>query len=137
MPRKGVRKGCRKSGNGDKQSQLLYREDGQSYALVTIMLGNGRLRARCEDGEVKLCKIRGAMRRSQWISVGDIILVSLRDFQADKADVLHVYSHDDVRKLRKQDELIILFPNVTIQDDEDDLIVFETGDLDETVIDAL
>ena len=131
MPRKGVRKGARRATAAKARDMLFRDEDGQSYALVTAMLGNGRLHARCEDGEVKLCKIRGAMRRSQWISVGDVVLVSLRDFQTGKADVLHVYPADDVHRLRKLGELeaLTLDAAAAAADAEGDVdVVFEHED---------
>jgi translation initiation factor 1A len=41
----------------------VFREDGQEYAQVTKMLGNGRLEAQCFDGEKRLAHIRGKMRK--------------------------------------------------------------------------
>jgi translation initiation factor 1A len=41
----------------------VFREDGQEYAQVTKMLGNGRLEALCFDGEKRLAHIRGKMRK--------------------------------------------------------------------------
>ena len=83
------------------------------------MLGNGRLEAQCFDGEKRLAHIRGKMRkkvRSQqpmalalfansqtpqllqvWINQGDIVLLSLREFQDDKADVIVKYTADEAR----------------------------------------
>lgn len=56
------------------------------------MLGNGRVEAMCFDGEKRLAHIRGKMRKKVWINQGDIILLSLRDFQDDKADVIQKYT---------------------------------------------
>ena len=82
------------------------------------MLGNGRLEAQCFDGEKRLAHIRGKMRKKVcavphsawrcgggadtislqvWINQGDIILLSLRDFQDDKADVIVKYTADEAR----------------------------------------
>jgi translation initiation factor 1A len=64
------------------------------------MLGNGRLQAQCFDGETRLAHIRGKMRKKVWINQGDIILISLRDFQDDKADVIVKYTVEEVRFTR-------------------------------------
>lgn len=40
-----------------------------------------------------------------WITVGDIILLSLREFQDDKADVIHRYTPDEARNLKTYGEL--------------------------------
>ena len=133
MPRKGVHKGAHRALTLDKSREIPFREeDGQSYAVVLAMLGNKRLRARCEDCVERLCIIRGSMRRSEWISPGDVILVSLRDFQDEKADVIHRYPHDDVRRLRRLGELGLLLRYLGAATDseipETDLVIFEDGE---------
>jgi translation initiation factor 1A len=40
-----------KNENDDDKRELVFREDGQEYAQVIKMLGNGRLEALCFDGE--------------------------------------------------------------------------------------
>ncbi|PWN91923.1 nucleic acid-binding protein [Acaromyces ingoldii] len=69
------------------------------------MLGNGRLEAQCFDGEKRLAHIRGKLRKKVWINQGDIILLSLRDFQDEKADVIQKYTADEARALQKYGEL--------------------------------
>lgn len=41
----------------------MFKEDGQEYAQVVKMLGNGRLEANCFDGTSRLCHIRGKLRK--------------------------------------------------------------------------
>lgn len=52
-----------KNENDDDKRELVFREDGQEYAQVVKMLGNGRLEAQCFDGEKRLAHIRGKMRK--------------------------------------------------------------------------
>ena len=40
-----------------------------------------------------------------WIGTGDIILVGLRDYEKDKADVLLKYNADEARNLKSYGEL--------------------------------
>merc|ERR1712087_214429 len=80
------------------------KEDGQEYAQVTKMLGNGRLEAMCFDGVKRLCHIRGKLRKKVWINQSDIILVGLRDYQDAKADVIQKYSADEARNLNSYGE---------------------------------
>ena len=75
------------------------------YAQVTKMLGNGRLEAQCFDGEKRLAHIRGKLRKKVWINQGDIILLSLREFQDAKADVILKYTADEARNLKAYGEL--------------------------------
>lgn len=54
------------------------------------------MEAQCFDGTKRLAHIRGKMRKKVWINQGDIVLLSLRDFQDDKADVIVKYTPDEV-----------------------------------------
>merc|ERR1712071_522125 len=69
------------------------------------MLGNGRLEALCFDGAKRLAHIRGKLRKKVWINQGDIILLSFRDYQDEKGDVLLKYSADEARSLKAYGEL--------------------------------
>ena len=99
---KGRRRG--KGGEGEKR-ELVFKEDEQEYAQVLKMLGNGRCDCMCVDGVKRLCHIRGKMRKRVWITTGDIVLVSLRDFQDEKADIILKYSADEARALKTYGEL--------------------------------
>lgn len=94
-----------KGDGGDEKRELIFKEDGQEYAQVLRMLGNGRLEAQCIDGVKRLCHIRGKMRKKVWVNTGDIILVGLRDFQDEKADVILKYLADEARSLKAYGEL--------------------------------
>ena len=94
-----------KNENEAEKRELIFKEDGQEYAQVTKMLGNGRLEALCFDGTKRLCHIRGKLRRKVWINQGDIILVGLRDYQDAKADVILKYNADEARNLKTYGEI--------------------------------
>lgn len=123
----------------DEKRELVFKEDGQEYAQVLRMLGNGRCEAMCIDGTKRLCHIRGKMHKKVWIAAGDIILVGLRDYQDDKADVILKYMPDEARLLKAYGEL----PESTrlnegiaggIDDEDDgggdDYLEFEDEDID-------
>jgi translation initiation factor 1A len=97
-----------KNENDDVKRELILKDDGQSYAQVTRILGNGHLEAFCFDnagGKKRLCHIRGKLRKKQWINQGDVILVGLRDYQDDKADVIMKYHADEARELKRMREI--------------------------------
>ncbi|KAF4946086.1 hypothetical protein FGADI_11442 [Fusarium gaditjirri] len=119
--------------NDDQRRELTFKEDGQEYAQVVKMLGNGRLEALCFDGSKRLANIRGKMRKKVWINQGDIILLSLRDFQDNKGDVILKYTADEARTLKSYGELP---ENAKINETdsfgqgEDGEAYFEFGDAD-------
>merc|ERR1719150_557259 len=49
----------------------------------------------CFDGKQRQCHIRGKMRKKVWVNKGDIILLGLRDYQDDKADVIHKFKPEE------------------------------------------
>jgi translation initiation factor 1A len=93
-----------KNENEGLKRELVFREDGQEYAQVIKMLGNGRLEAMCFDGVKRLCHIRGKLRKKVWINQSDIILVGLRDYQDARADVILKYSPEEARNLKSYGE---------------------------------
>jgi len=122
-----------KNENEGLKRELVFKEDGQEYAQVTKMLGNGRLEAMCFDGVKRLCHIRGKLRKKVWINQSDIILIGLRDYQDAKADVILKYTADEARNLKSYGE----FPesvkiNETVDfvggDDNNDNIEFDDVD---------
>lgn len=102
---KGGKNRRRGKNDNEEKRELVFKEDGQEYAQVIRMLGNGRLEAQCIDGVKRMCNIRGKMRKKVWVNAGDIILVGLRDFQDDKADVILKYMADEARSLKAYGEL--------------------------------
>lgn len=85
--------------------ELEFKDDGQDYAQVVKMVGNGRCQVRCTDGMTRLGVIRGAMRKKVWIKLEDWVLVGLREYQDDKCDIIGKYSDEDVRNLRAYGEI--------------------------------
>lgn len=68
---------------GAKRDRFTGRDDGQDYGRVLAMLGDRRVRCFCNDGVERICKIRGRLckgRNKKLIAVGDIVLISPRDF---------------------------------------------------------
>ena len=114
----------------DEKRELVFKEDGQEYAQVTRMLGNGRCEAQCIDGTKRLCHIRGKMHKKVSIAAGDIVLVGLHDCQDDKPDVILKYTNDEARLLKAYGEIP---GNISLNDDDvykDDCIQFEDEDID-------
>tara|TARA_B100001094_G_scaffold120353_2_gene116081 strand:+ start:2201 stop:2614 length:414 start_codon:yes stop_codon:yes gene_type:complete len=85
--------------------QIIYKTEGQEYALITKMLGNGRCECKCYDGRTRLGHIRGKMHKRVWISIGDTVLVSLREYQDEKADIIHKYTSEETKTLISYSEI--------------------------------
>ncbi|OAF65521.1 hypothetical protein A3Q56_06746 [Intoshia linei] len=118
-----------KNENDKLKRELIFKEDGQEYAQVSKMMGNGWISALCFDGKSRLCHIRGKMRKKVWVNPTDIVLIGLRDFQDNKADVIYKYAAEEARTLKAYGEL----PDGAFGDSEatkdDNLISFEHAQL--------
>jgi initiation factor 1A len=109
MPR-GVHDARRKS---RRDRELVTRDvDGtQAYGSVSGVMGNGRFTVVCDDAVERRCKVRGSMRRREWVHANDVVLVSLRcdlGDPNDKADIVRVFSATETAQLRRFGELAVL-----------------------------
>lgn len=84
----------------------------EAYGLITKKLGNGRFMVKINLQKKEIMgRICGSMRRrknkrSNWVDVGSIVLVGMREFQNDRVDIVHVYDQAEVRELKKSGEYI-------------------------------
>lgn len=111
------------------ERQIVFKTDSQEYAQVTKLLGSCRLEAQCFDGKTRLCHIRGAMRKKVWITVNDVILVSLREYEDGKCDVIHKYMAKEIVRLKNMGEIpesVNVSEDVVNNDAEDLGIDFES-----------
>ena len=100
MPKNKPKRTNRRGSQEKVRRELIYKEDGQEYAEVQRALGDGRFTIQCYDNISRIGKIRGKHFRRMWIRVGDLILISLRDFEDGKADIIHKYSAEEARSLQ-------------------------------------
>ena len=115
----------------EKKIMVLKEDDNEEYAKVIKLLGNGRLLANLKDKTEKLCNIPGRLKRKKtWINIDDIILISIREFQTDKADVIYVYNQSQINILKTKNLLPLFFYNNSYeinQSNEDTSFVFESN----------
>lgn len=127
--KKGGKKGKKgKKVTEDEKRKISLKEDDQEYCQVMRLLGDCRAEGNCFDGKTRICHIRGSMRKKVWVKAGNIVIVSLREFQDDKCDILHVYRDDEVKQLIKLGEIpsTVKINDASVEDSKiDDGIDFE------------
>lgn len=82
--------------------------DYEVYAYVIKLLGNCRVLVLCDNGTEAIGVIRGSMRRFNkrvLIETGDILAVSMRDFQDNKVDIVHKYNAEQCKILINNKEI--------------------------------
>jgi len=76
---------------------------GEILGIVTQMLGNDRMQARCSDGNIRICRIPGKLRKRAWAHMGDLLLLKLWVVQSDeRADIAYVYKPTQANWLRRK-----------------------------------
>mgnify|MGYP001808355907 CR=1 FL=1 len=116
-------------GSSDKIRVPLPNERiNEMFAIADQILGGRRVRVVCADGETRLARIPGKMRRRQWVREGDLIVVQPWDFQDAKADVKKRYSKTQSLYLSRKGvlpEIVDVFGTGTeTWDDLDDAGIF-------------
>jgi len=85
----------------NKTTRLKDENESQEYAQITKALGNCRFDVMCFDGKSRLATMCGKMRKRVFVNQGELVLVSLREWQDSKCDIIEKYNHNDVQKLKK------------------------------------
>ena len=92
----------------EELSEMVLPSANDVLGLAVKLLGFDRVLVKCQDGNERLCRIRGKMKRRVWIRVGDVVLVSPWDFQSDKrGDVFWRYTKSQADMLRRKGYLTI------------------------------
>ena len=103
----------------------------EMFALASQILGGRRVTVLCEDGETRLARIPGKMRRRQWVREGDLIIVWPWDFQDSKADVKHRYTKTQAMYLSRKgvlpDDVDMFGMNTNFDDDGEHDDLFASG----------
>ena len=158
---KGYKKKKKGSGQAGKELVQILREPGQMPARALRLLGNRQVLCYCNDDVVRNCHICGRMKGRQYINVGDVVLISLREWSANVmqkdvklGDIVNVYAREHYSELRKDpqvnDRLLLQLElstgytmdslgkdcsGNTIGLPEDDGILFENSDEETEIVD--
>ena len=121
--------------DGKIRVKMPNKKVNEMFALASQILGGRRVTVLCEDGETRMARIPGKMRRRQWVREGDLIIVWPWDFQDSKADVKHRYTKTQAMYLSRKgvlpDDVDMFGMGASVDDDgeHDDLF----GSMDDDV----
>lgn len=88
-------------GDGPTFRLRLPRGNREFIGLVEQRLGGSRMRVKCFDGNVRICRIPGRLKRRLWIRENDIVIVESWEIQGDeKGDVIYKYNKNQLPQLK-------------------------------------
>jgi len=112
---KQAKKLARKNQNNEEHHVSINdisKTNEQEYALIEKVLGGGRFSVITPDNKKRIGISRGRMfsrngkvKDRNLMTPGNLVLLSLRDFQDDKADILLFYTKDQVDLLVEYGEI--------------------------------
>ena len=77
-------------------------KENEEYAIVTKLLGNCRVSVVTNSGNECIGIIRGSLRKFSkriLIEKADIVVVSIRDYQNSKVDIVHKFNREQIQSL--------------------------------------
>ena len=107
---KKVKKNKKSKGKKGQQEQnteanlrvtLPYKPKGEMFAVAETFQGGSRLQLICEDGERRMGRIPGKLRRRMWVRENDLLIVVPWSFQDSKADVKFRYTPTQTSNLKR------------------------------------
>ena len=120
------------SSSGKIRVKMPNKRVNEMFALAEQILGGRRVTVLCADGETRMARIPGKMRRRQWVREGDLIIVWPWDFQDAKADVKHRYTKTQAMYLSRKGvlppDVDIFGMNTAVDDDDEHDDLFGTMD---------
>ncbi len=144
-PNKKGGKNYKKGKHVSEDPVVFEKQEDQMYGRILKLLGGCNALVYCNDGRERLCHNRGSMRKKVWLGTGDIVLISLRDFDdnasastTQRGDICARYDPKVIYKLREKDRTINekLFVNIdksgnVPDDDNEEGFVFDNGGEDD------
>jgi translation initiation factor 1A len=92
----------------DIRKGMIYPNKNDILGIVVKNYGQTRMNIKCQDGETRVCRVRGKMKKRMWVREGDVVLVSPWDFQSEeKGDIIFRYTSNQAFLLRQRGYLSI------------------------------
>ena len=75
----------------------------ETFGIIEQRLGGSRMRVRCLDGKLRICRIPGRLTRKLWVRDNDIVIVEPWEYGGDgKGDIIYKYTPTQVGFLKKK-----------------------------------
>ncbi len=78
-------------------------KSGEILGTVEMLLGGDKMRVKCEDGNVRICRIPGKLRKREWIKTGDLVLIQPWKAQSnERGDIVFRYTPTQANWLKRK-----------------------------------
>ncbi|MFQ5940207.1 MAG: translation initiation factor eIF-1A [Nitrososphaerales archaeon] len=98
--------GKRKVISEETLKELVLPEEGEVLGRVIKLLGSDHILVKCVDGNTRMGRIRGKLKRRVWVRDNDVVLIAPWNFKGnDRGDIAWRYTLAQVEWLKKNDYL--------------------------------
>ncbi|MCK4757169.1 MAG: translation initiation factor eIF-1A [Thermoplasmata archaeon] len=97
--------GYKKPEEGDGEhirSPMPKKMKREMFAIADQLLGASKIRVVCADGESRMGRIRGKLKKRMWIREGDLLIIRPWEFQDEKCDVMYRYTRTQASNLARR-----------------------------------
>lgn len=85
----------------EEEIRVRIPREGETLGVLEQRLGGSRCKVRCLDGNTRVCRIPGRLKRRLWVREGDIVLVEPWEYGGDeKGDIIYKYRSHQVNWLK-------------------------------------
>ena len=122
MPKADKTKKNSQKGTKPAKREMVYKIDGSVYGQATKLLGDCNFMVYCFDGKDRMCHIRRKIKKDK-VAVDSILIIGTRDYQADKGDIIYVYTREEAAILRSKGEIpdnVNIDKGIDIDSDDND-----------------
>jgi len=80
-------------------------KEGEIFGIADQLLGASKIKVMCEDGQSRVGRIPGKIKKRMWIREGDLLIVAIWDFEPSKCDVKFRYTRTQSINLSKRNKI--------------------------------
>ena len=74
----------------------------EMFAIADQLLGASKIKVMCADGQSRMGRIRGKLKKRMWIREGDLLIIRPWEFQDEKADIVYRYTRTQAANLARR-----------------------------------
>jgi len=82
--------------------RLPNKRKNEQFGVVDQAMGGGHLKIFCQDGKMRLGRIKGKLKKRMWMREGDVVVVIPWEFQDEKCDVTYRYTRIQAQNLARR-----------------------------------
>lgn len=84
-------------------SRIKLPKGGEMFGVVTSLVGGDKMKVNCEDGNERLGRIPGRLRKRVWIREGDLVIIEPWSVQThERGDIRFRYTQTQANYLKRK-----------------------------------